>query len=215
MAAPASQVTDEDDEDDEEEDGQSLDAFVQEAAISLNTYWGALFQASGKEYVAPVLVAAASDERVNSKCGRSRGVNHSYCPADQTVFLDYDSDSPYSLETLWDDERYLVIVSIMAHEWGHHIQNVLSLYADDKNNPRTSVDIELQADCLDGMFVRTYGRAVDWVQKADLKDTLDLTREVGDDPRTPANEMTHGSPDQRVNAFQSGYGATGLAACKL
>lgn len=211
LAAPVSQANDNDDGD----DSAALDAFVAETTVALNAYWGGLFQASGKEYVAPTLVEAASDERVNSRCFRSRGVSHSYCPADRTVYLDYDSDSDISLATLWADDRALVTVSIMAHEWGHHIQNQLGLFTDDQANPRSSVDVELQADCLDGLFVRTYARAVDWVEKADLKDTLDLTREVGDAPGTPMNKMTHGTPDQRVAAFTTGYGAKNLAACGL
>jgi predicted metalloprotease len=203
-----------DNESEEEEEEQSLDAFVSESAIALNTYWGGLFQAAGLEYAAPAMVVAGSTERVRSLCGRSRGVSHSYCPAERTVYLDYDSEEGWSLESLWDDDRALAMVWIMAHEWGHHIQNLLGLYADDQANPRSSTSIELQADCLAGLFVRTYGRAVEWVADADLEDTAELVSEAGD-VGVPASQMTHGSPAQRVAAFQTGYGARGLAACGL
>ncbi len=203
-------VAAQDDEDDEE-----LEDLVEEAEELLNVFWGTIFSAAGVNYPPPKLVVAEYDQRVNSRCFKSRGVSHSYCPADRTVYLDYDNDDDYSLETLADDERHLAAVLIMAHEWGHHIQNILGLFTDDQDNPRATVDVELQADCLAGLFIRAYAKASDWVERADLEDTLDLVREVGDDPSLPKSQISHGTPNQRAASFQRGYRADALAACGL
>jgi predicted metalloprotease len=212
-ATPAFGDNDEDDEEyeDFDEDGDSLDEFVDEIEEAANAFWQAVFKEAGKPYRAPKLVKAAADERIRSKCGNSRGAEHSYCSYDETVFLDWDSDSDTSFVTLWEDERAFVIVTTMGHEWGHHVQHLLGVFDIDER----SVEVENQADCLMGVFANAYEKSSDWVTRADLKDALEDTRESGDDPDTPTDERTHGTPEQRVEAFRRGYQTKSLAACGL
>lgn len=91
--------------DDNDEDEESLDDFVDEIEEASNVFWADILKARGVSYRPPKLVRAGSDQRVRSKCGNSRGVEHSYCADDETVFLDWDSDSETAFETLWDDDQ--------------------------------------------------------------------------------------------------------------
>jgi uncharacterized protein len=197
--------------DNDEDDDESLDAFVDETIAAVNAYWQEVFRANGQTYRAPKVVKAAYNQRIRSQCGNSRGAEHSYCGWDETVFLDWDSDSETSFEALWDDDRSFVIVTTIAHEWGHHVQQILGVYDLDTR----SVEVENQADCLMGLFANTYARSSDWVSRADFRDAIEDTRDSGDDPDTPAAERTHGTPDQRVEAFLRGYRGRSLSACGL
>jgi predicted metalloprotease len=212
IASAAYALYDDNDEDEEfDEDGDSLDDFVDETVDEANAFWADIFKARGGSYRPPNLVKAASDQRVRSKCGNSRGAVHSYCATDETVFLDWDSDEETSIVNLWDDDRSFVIVTTIAHEWGHHVQHLLGVFDIDTR----SVEVENQADCLMGVFASSYAKSSDWVGRADLRDAIRDTRDSGDDPDTPRRERTHGTPDQRVEAFLRGYHGKGLTACGL
>jgi uncharacterized protein len=216
-AAPAIGDNDNDEYDNDnelDEDGDSLDEFVDEIEEAANEFWAAAFKAAGKPYRAPTLVKAASDQRIRSTCGNSRGADHSYCPEDEAVYLDWDSDGETSIVNLWDDDRSFVIVTTMGHEWGHHVQHLLGVF-DVPDADARNVEFENQADCLMGIFANAYGKTSDWVTRADLRDAIADTVESGDDPDTPTDERTHGTPDQRVEAFLRGYRARSMSACGL
>ena len=134
--------------DNDEDDEQSLDEFVDETIALSNAFWAERFREIGKPYRAPKVVNAHEGQRITSQCGNSRGSEHSYCGRDETVFLnwDWDTDNDISFETLWADDRSLVIVTTVGHEWGHHVQQLLGIFNIDDQ----SVATENQADCLMG-----------------------------------------------------------------
>jgi len=209
-------------DDNEDDEDQTLDEFVDEVTVAINEYWRSELRKMGRSYRDPKLVRAAYNQRVRSRCGNSRGSDHSYCPIEETVYVDWDSDDETSFESLWDDERYFVIVTTMGHEWGHHVQNLLGLFDDERDESgsavtraRRSIAIELQADCLMGAFARSYARANDWVERVDLEDAMDDTEESGDDPDTPMRQRTHGTPKQRLDAFLQGYRASTPRTCGI
>lgn len=199
------------DDNDEDEEEQSLDEFVDETVGLANTFWAARFREIGKPYRAPKVVKAHEGQRITSLCGNSRGAEHSYCGTDETVFLnwDWDTDNDISFETLWDDDRSLVIVTTVAHEWGHHVQQLLGIF----DISTRSVEVENQADCLMGVFIASYNQSSDWVTSADMRDAIEDTRDAGDDSGTALAERTHGTPDERVEAFMRGYRGKTLASC--
>jgi predicted metalloprotease len=213
-AAPAYDDNDNDDDEEFEEDGDSVDELVDEVADAANELWDAVFKERGKRFIAPRLVKASADEKIRSKCGNSRRASYSYCPADRAVYLDWDSDDETSIVNLWGDDRSFVIVTTMGHEWGHHVQNQLGVF-DVPDAASKSVQFENQADCLMGIFANNYAKTSDWVTRADFRDAIADTVESGDDPDTPMSERTHGTPDQRVEAFLRGYWAKSLSACGL
>lgn len=197
-----------------------LDAFIKETVEAANAYFGGATSSLGRPYRPPRLVTAGYDQRIRSVCGNSRGSDHSYCPDEETVYLDYDSDDESSFASLWDDERLFVIVLTIGHEWGHHVQRLLGrldIFDDESLSEdefsRRSIEVELQADCMMGAFARAYARASEWVERADLKDAIEDTHDSGLDEDTPVSERTHGTPDQRVAAFLRGYHGDGLRSC--
>lgn len=192
-----------------------LDVFVDEAVDALNAYWTRSFRQLGRSYTAPTFVKAAYNQNVRSKCGDSRGADHSYCQDENAVYVDYDSDDAESFESLWDEEKPLVIVATLGHEWGHHVQNLLGIFDDDSGSAEDSRRYELQADCLMGLFVGSYEKTSDWVGRSDIRDVIRDTRESGDDPDDPVDERDHGSSEERVAAFQRGYGGADVPACGI
>ena len=102
-------------------------------------------------------------------------------------------------------------MTTVGHEWGHHVQHLLGIFDIDTR----PVEVENQADCLMGIFSNEYAKTSDWVGRADFRDAIRDTRESGDDPDTPTAERTHGTPEQRVEAFLRGYRAKSLAACGI
>jgi uncharacterized protein len=196
-----------------DEEGDTLDAFVDELVAASNAFWREIVQSRGKTWRDPKIVRARSDERVRSKCGNSTGASHSYCPADETIFFDWDGGDEDSFEALWDDERYFVIVTTVGHEYAHHVQELLGIFENDTSE--TSVKVELQADCLMGVFANVYRKSTDWVTRDDLKDAIEDTHEAGDDEDSPPSAMTHGTPEQRVEAYLRGFQANNVAACGI
>jgi len=75
-----------------DEEGDTLDAFVDEVVAAANGFWRASFRDSGRAWRDPKVVRARADRRIRSQCGSSRGADHSYCPLDETIFIDWDSD---------------------------------------------------------------------------------------------------------------------------
>lgn len=96
---------------------------------------------------------------------------------------------------------------VVAHEWAHHVQQLLGLL-----HGRHSIRIELQADCLAGVWGHT-AWARNLVSNADIDRTLRLANLIGDVPGTPAGAGTHGTGQQRVSAFLAGYNSGSPAAC--
>jgi predicted metalloprotease len=163
---------------------------------------------------------------VSTGCGAATSsVGPFYCPADQKVYIDlgfYDAlrtrfgarGGPFA-------EAYVI-----AHEYGHHVENltgVLSRGQSSETGPQSpSVRLELQADCLAGMWAKG---AVDTgfieeLTEADIRDGLDAAAAVGDDRiqqsvqgRVDPESFTHGSADARQRWFTNGYQATNLDSC--
>lgn len=195
---------------------QELDEFVDEVVGDLDTFWATAFAEFGRAYTPPKFVKAPAHKRIRSKCGNSRGADHSYCPSDWTVFADYDSDDEESLVSLWDDERPLVIVGTLGHEWGHHVQWLLGLMTDDdEDEGEQSIATELQADCLMGVFVRAYADRSEWVERSDLRDLERDVKDSGDAKSLDRDEMSHGTGRERLGAYRAGYQAATLQGCGI
>ena len=189
---------------------EELEAYVDEAIADLEAYWKGQAGPYGFAYSSPKIVFLYSGQAGHDpSCGEMTG-DHFYCYDTSTIYLDYDSDEPWSFASLWDDGKQIVIVTTLAHEWGHHIQN-LTHVADEMQ----SLEFELQADCLMGVFMR-HARQQGWVERGDLAIMIADTREAGDEPGSdPEAEDAHGSARQRQEAFLKGYQGREPSVCGL
>ncbi len=200
--------------------------FVEAVLGSTETLWNDLFAGSGTAYVPADLVLFSGS--TSSACGGvDAQVGPHYCPPDQTVYIDLDffAELQARFGARGGDfaEAYVI-----AHEVAHHVQNLLGItsdvqqmqqqHPDDAND--LSVRIELQADCLAGVWANSIYQRDGVLQPGDIEEGLDAAASVGDDRIQEAiqggvapESWTHGSSDQRVGWFTTGYESGDPNAC--
>lgn len=166
--------------------------------------WNEIFAANNIQYKEPKLVLFSN--YVESACGRaSSAVGPFYCPGDQQVYLDLGFMKQLSgqLGASGDFAQAYVV----AHEVGHHVQTLLGARQE-----RSSVAMELQADCFAGVWAYQTQKAKSVLEQGDLEEALNAASAVGDDTLQKASgrevvpdSFTHGSSAQRVSAFKTGF----------
>lgn len=178
--------------------------------------WNRTFSESlQSQYQEPELVLFSHVVRTN--CGQASSyVGPFYCPLDKKVYLDlsFFDDLSNKLGASGDFAAAYVI----AHEVGHHVQNLLGLL-DGTGGNKASVRTELQADCLAGFWARKNEELKTVLEDGDIEEAMDAASAVGDDRlqersqgRVTPDSFTHGSSAQRVRAFRSGF-QDGLESC--
>ena len=192
------------------------------ALESLDSYWSETFSASGESFQQPG--AEIFTDGVNTQCGAaSSAVGPFYCPLDQTIYLDLgfydDLESRFGAEGGPFAEMYVV-----AHEYGHHIQNLLGLLEQGRDTGAGSgaVRTELQADCLAGVWG---AHAVDTgflqpLTREQIAQALNAASVIGDDRiqeqtqgQVNPETWTHGSSEQRQEWFSNGLEAGSIDGC--
>ena len=188
--------------------------------------WRALFKRSGQEYEEPKLVLFSG--AVQSACGMaSAAVGPFYCPADRKVYIDlrFYGDLQNKFGAPGDFAQAYVI----AHEIGHHVQNLLGIAdkvqalrarASQAESNKLSVLMELQADCLAGVWAHHADRARHILEEGDVEEALNAASSIGDDRLqrqargtvTP-DSFTHGSSAQRVHWFRRGLETGSFGQC--
>ncbi len=171
-------------------------------------------RASGT-YAEPVLVVFS--DSVASGCGNaSAAMGPFYCPLDRKLYIDpsfYDV-MEQRLRAPGDFAQAYVI----AHEVAHHVQNLIGATevqprGDSKNE--TSVRVELQADCLAGVWGHTAQSSLA-INDEDLREALNAAHAIGDDTlgQTNASEHTHGTSEQRMRWFRRGFASGNPRECE-
>ncbi len=197
------------------------------ATVDVQTYWqSALPQFFDTKYV--VTQTVFFSDATNTECGRaSSQTGPFYCPADQLVYLDLTFLQ--SLETqLIGATSDLAEQYIVAHEYGHHVQNVLGTNAQvqqaQQNDPgranQYSVALELQADCYAGAWVGDAAARGLLESPDEITEALDAAAGVGDDRiqqktqgRIDEESWTHGSAEQRMAWFNRGFNTQDPRQC--
>lgn len=203
---------------------KELKRFVSVVLADTEDVWHELFQQQGKTYRNPKLVMFSG--QVDSACGRaSASMGPFYCPADSKVYIDlrfYDE-----MKTKFKSPGDFAQAYVIAHEIGHHVQNVTGISSQvrrlQQENPDDANDLsirqELQADCLAGVWgYSTYQR--DILESGDLEEGLGAAAAVGDDriQKTSTGQInpdtwTHGSSEQRMKWFRIGFDTGDPAEC--
>jgi uncharacterized protein len=188
--------------------------------------WGALFKQSGQTYREPTLVLFS--DQVSSACGFAQAaMGPFYCPADQKVYIDlsFYRDLHQRFGAPGDFAQAYVI----AHEVGHHVQNLLGIAQEvqglrqqvsETEANALSVMMELQADCFAGLWAHHTERAEQVLEEGDLEEGLNAAAAIGDDRMqrraqgyVVPDAFTHGSSDQRVRWFREGLASGDFNAC--
>jgi predicted metalloprotease len=187
-------------------------------------FWRQQFQAAGKPYQRAKLVLFRN--QVSSGCGlASSATGPFYCPLDQKVYVDLGFFD--ELSRRFKAPGDFAQAYVLAHEIGHHVQEELGIEQDvrrqSSENPGDanglSVRLELQADCLAGVWARsTYDRGI--LENGDLQEGLAAASAVGDDRiqsqaqgRIDPETFTHGTSQQRSHWLQAGFDSGKLESC--
>jgi uncharacterized protein len=199
---------------------------------SIQSFWAkALPQQTGTSYtkVSTVLFSGGT----GSGCGQaSSAMGPFYCPNDKHVFLDLTFFKDMLQGQLGAKGGDFAEAYVVAHEYGHHVQDLLGTLAQAQSNETgptsPSVRTELQADCFAGIWASNATTATDaqgqtyisGLTQTDIKEAIDAATAVGDDriqQRTQGGvneeQWTHGSAKERVHWFLTGYRQGQISAC--
>jgi len=203
-----------------------LAQFVSVVLADTEDTWHELFRKNGKTYQEPKLVLFTG--AVESACGNAQAsMGPFYCPMDQKVYIDlgFYRDLKERFHAPGDFAQAYVI----AHEVGHHVQSLLGISekvhnlqnrAGKAQANQLSVRLELQADCLAGIWAHHANRSRKVLETGDVEEALQAATSIGDDRLQQQTQgyivpesFTHGSSDQRVRWFRTGLDTGSVEAC--
>ena len=200
--------------------------FVKVILADTEDVWGAYFQRTGQQYPNPKLRVFRGSEP--TACGTGEAaMGPFYCPADRKVYIDlsfYDT-----LRERLGAPGDFAQAYVIAHEVGHHLQNLMGTTAkldqargrvSEREMNAMSVKLELQADCFAGVWASLSQRSKGWLEQGDIEEALNAASQIGDDTlqkrsqgRVVPESFTHGSSAQRVRWFKRGLDAGDLKVC--
>jgi predicted metalloprotease len=188
-----------------------LEPFIRTIAEDLTEFWTRTLAAEGTTYEAPVYVSF--DAPVETGCGEvaPEEVGPFYCPADRAVYLDL-----IDMEKTVLPYGQFVVAIVLAHEVGHHLQEVMALQGCEITacaEGSRSLEMELQADCFSGAWAKDANER-GLLEGGDLENVVVATAAFfGDEPNTPANDpQAHGPGALRTWWLLKGY-YEGVEAC--
>jgi hypothetical protein len=199
--------------------------FVATVLAETEDVWNGIFQAEGEQYQEPQLVLFQG--QVNSACGfASAASGPFYCPGDRQVYIDlsfYDQ-----LEQQFGAAGDFAQAYVLAHEVGHHVQNLTGVLPEfnrmrqgmsEEESNAMSVRVELQADCFAGIWAH-FTDQKGLLEQGDIDEALNAAFQIGDDTlqrRTQGyvvpESFNHGTSEQRTAWFQRGFQSGRLADC--
>jgi predicted metalloprotease len=201
----------------------SYETFASAVLGSNNDMWRQIFTQNGMTYTEPALILFRN--ATQSGCGIATSkVGPHYCPSDESIYLD---------ETFFDElqSRFgadggdVAEAYVIAHEVGHHAQNKLGIMqrAQGGNSQQEandlSVKLELQADCFAGLWAHSIAQ-LGVFEQGEIAEAIDAAAAVGDDRIQEAvtgqinpETWTHGSSEQRVAWFNTGYESGQPSSC--
>lgn len=193
-------------------------SFVKVVLADNEDVWHKIFEQNGMEYKEPVLVLFR--DQVQSGCGgASSSMGPFYCSADNKLYIDlsfYDE-----LKTRFNAPGDFTMAYVVAHEVGHHIQNLLGIsdkvhamrgkLSEEEFN-KLSVKLELQADFFAGVWAHHAQQMKNIMDEGDLEEALNAAQAIGDDRLQKQAQgyvvpesFTHGTSAQRMRWFKKGF----------
>lgn len=203
---------------------QQVGEFSSRVLATTEQVWSEVFAKEvGRPYTPPVLVLFS--EVTPSPCGNASGATGPfYCPIDQKAYLDTAFFAVMSQQMGADGD--FAAAYVIAHEIGHHVQNELDILdqaqkiqaqSSKAQANAISVRIELQADCLSGIWASYVEGLLD---PGDVAEAMNAAEKIGDDylmrqaGRVPnPHAFTHGTSEQRQRWFAQGYQGRQLSSC--
>jgi hypothetical protein len=213
-AGPAPKPTDE------------MGKFVSVVLADTEDTWRAIFREGGGTYREPKLVLFSGYYPTACGMGQS-AAGPFYCPADQKVYIDLAFFR--LLQERFRAPGDFAQAYVIAHEVGHHVQNLLGIMQktqqfrqrmSEAEYNQISVRVELQADCFAGVWAHHAQRVRNIIEPGDIEEALRAASAIGDDVMQKQTQgyvvpdaFTHGSAQQRVRWFRTGYERGSMQAC--
>jgi uncharacterized protein len=210
--------------------GQSTDAmgkFIRQVLADNEDVWTRVFNAAGKQYHKPTLVLF--NGATPTACGPGQSaMGPFYCPIDQKIYVDlafYDI-----MKRKFGASGDFAQAYVIAHEIGHHVQNLLGIAdavqqakmraGSEAEANQLQVRMELQADCLAGVWASLNEQVKSRLEPGDIEEGLNAAAAIGDDMLQRRSQgyvvpdaFTHGSSEQRVRWFRRGFQSGQVRAC--
>ena len=199
--------------------------FVSTVLAETEDVWNGIFQAEGLKYEEPKLMLF--DGQVQSACGYASSASGPfYCPSDRKVYL--DTSFFKQLDAQFGASGDFAQAYVVAHEVGHHIQNLTGILPkfnqmrqsmSEAEANQMSMRVELQADCFAGVWAH-YTAQKGLLEQGDIEEALNAAQQIGDDTlqkRTQGyvvpESFNHGTSEQRQRWFAAGLQSGKLASC--
>ena len=206
--------------------GDKEAAFVSVVLRDTEKVWGKVFQAAGSQYQQPKVVIFRG--ATPTACGTGEtAMGPFYCPGDAKVYIDLDFFD--TLSRRLGAPGQFAQAYVIAHEVGHHVQNLMGITGkveamrarqNEAQGNATSVRVELQADCLAGVWAFHSQESQGWLESGDIESALNAATKIGDDTlqkrsqgRVVPESFTHGSSAQRVSWFKRGLEGGSVKQC--
>ncbi len=206
---------------------QQMGEFVSVTLADTEEVWTKVFREQlNRQYNPAVLVLFKG--ATASPCGSASGATGPfYCPGDKKAYL--DTDFFVTMEKRLGAKGDFAAAYVVAHEIGHHVQNELEILgqaneargqASEAESNEISVRVELQADCLSGIWAREAQQQFGSIERGDFEEAVNAARQIGDDTlqrnagqRPMPHTFTHGTSEQRARWFQTGLQSGQLEDC--
>lgn len=200
--------------------------FVSVVLADTEEVWAQVFQAAGKTYQPPGL--RIFEGRYPTACGTGEAaMGPFYCPGDQKVYIDLSFYA--TLRERLGAPGDFAQAYVIAHEVGHHVQQLLGISermeaarrrVSEREANALSVRLELQADCLAGVWAHHSQKGKGWLEAGDIEEAMNAAAQIGDDTlqrrgsgQVVPESFTHGSSAQRQRWFKTGLGSGRLRDC--
>ncbi len=201
--------------------------FVSTVLADTEDVWREQFKRAGKTYREPKLRLFRGSEP--TACGRGEAaMGPFYCPGDEKVYIDLSFYE--TMRTRMGAPGDFAQAYVIAHEVGHHVQNLMGITAkvdarrgrvSEAEQNALSVRLELQADCFAGIWAHHAQAARQILEKGDIEEALNAASQIGDDTLQRQSQgtvrpetFTHGSSAQRVRWFKVGLQSGDLNQCQ-
>jgi uncharacterized protein len=203
-----------------------MKSFVGKVLADTEDVWSTVFKGFGQKYTDPPLVLFSDYTRTACGAGQAQ-MGPFYCPLDQKVYIDlnfYDE-----MKRKFNINGDFAQAYVVAHEVGHHVQKLLGIAdkvmelkdrSDEVTQNKIQVRMELQADCLAGVWANLNDQMKQRLQPGDIEEALNAATQIGDDMiqkkmtgRVIPDAFTHGTAAQRVRWFKAGLESGRMENC--
>ncbi len=201
---------------------QTMEQFLTTVTQDVDTYWTKTFEDSGLSEPRVSYAWIPAGQAASSACGPLDDSAAAYCSGDDTIYISeqfasdiyngaLDHALPGSSQGFGRTYGDFAVAYIVAHEYGHQIQDELGMF-ERYGQQVPTMAFELQADCYAGAWANSANQE-NRLEDGDVEEALDAALAVGD--FDTANPGHHGTPEQRREAWLSGFESADPAACSL